>query len=116
MIKACSTWPVLSLVVGAATVPAAEEQEAAPIPGLHDRPIVEKDERSLLWAAEDAEGNVEWFDITGATIDPRRFQFGIGHDRVDRRARVRPGRRSASGRARHHAYPVRLMDLHEVGR
>jgi hypothetical protein len=103
----------------------------AAIPDLHDRPIVDEEGRTLLWATQDAGGNVEWFDMTGATIDPRRFQFGIGRDSImsiDAPEFVpvddpRVAERGISldtpvlgvqieGIAR--AYPVRLMDLHEV--
>ncbi len=48
----------------------------------HSRPIVERDGRKLLWARENGDGTVEWFDITGATIDARQLQFGIGADRI----------------------------------
>lgn len=123
---------LVSLLAAVATVvPANEDRKATTIPDLHDRPIVEKDGRNLLWATQDAEGNVEWFDMTGATIDPRRFQFGIGKDSImsiDAPEFVpvddpRVAERGISldtpvlgvqieGIAR--AYPVRLMDLHEV--
>ncbi|MCP3982128.1 MAG: DUF3179 domain-containing protein [bacterium] len=105
--------------------------ESDTIPDLHDRPIVEEDGRTKLWAAEDDEGNVEWFDMTGAEIDPYRFQFGIGKDTIpsiDRPEYVPPDDpRLASrgvtletevlgveidGIAR--AYPVAVMDMHEV--
>jgi hypothetical protein len=57
--------------------PAIETETQA---DLHDKPIIEQNGRRLLWAAEDAEGNVEWFDMTGSTVDPHRFQYGIGKD------------------------------------
>lgn len=48
----------------------------------HNRPIVQRDGRTLLWARADRDGSVEWFDITDATIDPTQLQFGIGVDRI----------------------------------
>jgi hypothetical protein len=111
----------------------AETSESKPEiePDLHDRPIIEENGRRLLWASEDEEGNVEWFDMTGSTVDPHRFQFGIGKDRInsiDRPEFVAPGDARLAARgitpetpvlgvflneiAR--AYPVRLMDEHEV--
>ena len=76
----------LLLAVMLAWLPACSgEQQAEVIPDRHDRPIVEEDGRRLLWAGEDAEGKVEWFDMTDSTIDPNR---------------VRLARRSASGGTR----------------
>jgi hypothetical protein len=105
--------------------------EAAAIPDQHDRPIVEEDGRRLLWAGEDDEGNVEWFDMTDSLIDPHRFQFGIGKDVIssidepvfvaanDPRLAERGITRETQvlgveigGIAR--AYPVDLMTMHEV--
>ena len=101
------------------------------IPNLHSQPIVEKDGRRLLWAGEDAEGNVDWFDMTDSTIDPHRFQYGIGKDvissidrpefvpaddpRLAERGITRETRVigvEIDGIAR--AYPVALMSMHEV--
>jgi hypothetical protein len=96
------------------------------VPDRHDRPIVERDGRTLLWA-----GDEEWFDVTDSTIDPHRFQFGIGKDTIasidqpvfvdpqDPRA-VQAGISAETpvigvaidGEAR--AYPVDVMDYHEV--
>lgn len=119
--------------VGAfAEEPAVETEAAAEVePDLHERPIIEENGRRLLWASEDEEGNVEWFDMTGSTVDPHRFQFGIGKDRIDSIDRPefvaaddpRLGARGISLEtpvlgvflneiAR--AYPVKLMDAHEV--
>lgn len=118
-----------------ATVPVAGQEETktppAPEEDLHDRPIVEENGRRLLWAGEDEEGNVEWFDMTDSSIDPHRFQFGIGKDRIDSIDRpefvaaddpLLPSRGITAetpvlgvflnGIAR--AYPVKLMDAHEV--
>ena len=59
-----------------------DEAGAETVPNRHDRPIVERDGRRLLWAGEDDEGNVQWFDMTDSKIDPHRFQFGIGKDTI----------------------------------
>ena len=49
----------------------------------HSRPLKTQDGRTLLWARGDEDaGDVEWFDLTDSTIDPRTFQFGIGKDSV----------------------------------
>ena len=101
------------------------------IPNQHDRPIRLDEGRTWLWAAEDDAGNVEWFDMTDATIDPARFQFGIGKDTIasiDTPEFVaaddpRLAERGVTGEtpvlgveidgiAR--AYPVGVMDRHEV--
>ena len=112
---------------------AEAELEADPdaIPDQHDQPIVEEDGRRLLWANEDDEGNVDWFDMTDSTIDPVRFQFGIGKDTIDSVDRpqfvpIDDPRLPERGVTREtevlgveidgiaRAYPVVLMDLHEV--
>lgn len=50
---------------------------------LHDRPMLEKDGKVLVWAREDQRtGATEYFDMTGALIDPRELQFGIGKDTI----------------------------------
>jgi hypothetical protein len=101
------------------------------IPDLHSRPIVEENGRTLLWASEDDEGRVEWFDMTDAEIDPATFQFGIGKDTIasidepryatfdDPVVAERNITRetpvlgvSMEGVAR--AYPVDLMSMHEI--
>ncbi len=117
---------------GSAQDPAVET-EAQPEfdPDRHERPIIEENGRLLLWASEDAEGNVEWFDMTGSTIDPHRFQFGIGKDSIpsiddpefvapdDPKLRSRGITLETAvlgvflnGIAR--AYPVKVMDEHEI--
>ncbi len=123
-----------SLIVSLACVAcggASVEQVSAEIPNLHDKPIVERDGRRLLWAGEDDAGNVEWFDMTDSTVDPHRFQFGIGKDTIpsidspelvaynDPRVAARGITRDTDvlgveidGIAR--AYPVDLMSMHEV--
>lgn len=93
---------------------------------FHDRPIVEQDGKTLLWA--DDEG---WFDVTDAMIDPEEFQYGIGKDTIasiDEPVFVAYGDPQLEeagvtantmvlgieieGEAR--AYPVNVMDMHEV--
>ena len=93
---------------------------------------MEKDGKTLLWGAgdRDSEGAL-WFDMTDATIDPNRFNHGIGADKIpsiDKPAFVTQGdpryRRNGSkdgsrvigvvveGEAR--AYPIRIMNRHEL--
>jgi hypothetical protein len=108
-----------------------EPAEPEPIPNLHERPIIEDNGRRLLWAGEDDEGNIEWFDMTGSAIDPHRFQFGIGKDRIDSIDQpefvlASDPLLAARGVAAEtmvlgvflndiaRAYPVKLMDQHEV--
>jgi hypothetical protein len=109
----------------------ASQPDEAPVPDLHDRPIVEENGRTLLWAREGEDGEVEWFDMTASLIDPRRFQFGIGKDTIPsvdapvfvsfddpRVAEAGITRETPvlgiviDGVAR--AYPVDLMSMHEV--
>jgi hypothetical protein len=107
------------------------ETDPDAIPDQHDRPIVEEDGRRLLWANEDEEGGVEWFDMTDSAIDPVRFQFGIGKDTIDSVDRPQfvpfdDPRLTERGVTREtevlgvkidgisRAYPVALMSLHEV--
>jgi len=53
------------------------------IPTNHGRPIVERDDKRLLWARRDPQGDeVEWFDVTESKIDPAAFQYGIGKDTI----------------------------------
>lgn len=103
----------------------------ADIPDLHDRPIVERDGRTLLWANDLENGQSEWFDMTDADIDPRRFQYGIGKDKIDsvdqpEFAQFSDDRVSARGITEEtpvlgveidgvaRAYPVQLMSMHEI--
>lgn len=121
----------LLLFAGVASAAETEPPPAEVIPDLHDRPIVDKDGKRLLWAGEDLEGNAEWFDMTDSTIDPHRFQFGIGKDTIPsidaplfvaaddpRLARSEVTLETPvlgveiDGVAK--AYPVFLMDAHEV--
>jgi hypothetical protein len=101
---------------------------------LHERPIVERGGRTLLWAKGDTDGDaddVEWFDMTDALVDPAEFQFGIGKDRIpsiDDPVFARPGDPrlaeakitdetvvigyASGGVAK--AYPIFVLDHHEV--
>ena len=120
---------LLSLSTGAQNDPAEDVPEVEP--DLHERPIIEDNGRRLLWAGEDDEGNVEWFDMTDSKIDPHRFQFGIGKDRIDsidhpEFVAADDPRLQARGITAEtpvlgvflneiaRAYPVKLMDGHEV--
>lgn len=110
---------------------AAEENEEDEVANLHSRPIVERDGKRLLWAKEDDEGNIDWFDMTDSTIDPRRFQFGIGKDTIpsiDAPVHVSADDPQLAERGITletpvlgveidgitRAYPVDLMSMHEV--
>ena len=121
----------LLLFVAASVLPAGAGKDSAPVPNQHDRPIVEKNGRTLLWAGEDDHGQPEWFDMTGSPLDLRRFQFGIGKDTIasiDDPKFVSPddprlAARGVTGETRvlgveidgiSRAYPVDLMSLHEV--
>jgi len=93
---------------------------------FHTRPIVEENGRTMLWAGEE-----DWFDMTGSTIDPATFQYGIGKDTIPSidepifvsydDARLEAGKIDMDtpvlgvvreGVAK--AYPVFLMDGHEI--
>lgn len=97
----------------------------------HDRPIIEHEGKTLLWASGRPKGNAKWFDVTGATIDPKKFQYGIGVDRIPsvdkpRFAHVDDERLpkfgitgstvvigyADGGEAK--AYPVNVLDKHEL--
>ncbi len=101
------------------------------IPNQHEQPIVDENGRRLLWASENEDGDVEWFDMTESTIDPYRFQYGIGKDEIasiDDPVFVasddpRLAERSITGETEvlgvvvdgiARAYPVKIMDIHEV--
>lgn len=54
-----------------------------PLAPHHKKPVKVEDGRTLLWAAEDREtGEIEWFDMTDALVNPKEFQHGIGKDRI----------------------------------
>lgn len=48
----------------------------------HNRQIIDHHGKTLLWASGRTRGDSKWFDVTGATIDPKKFQYGIGVDRI----------------------------------
>jgi len=121
----------LAVLSACTSVEHRDEPVAEVIPNQHSQPIVEEDGRTLLWAGEDEDGDTEWFDMTASTIDPHRFQFGIGKDEIssiDRPEFVGPDDPRLAERgitevtqvlgveidgiAR--AYPVNLMSMHEV--
>ncbi|MFT7484707.1 MAG: hypothetical protein ACI9F9_000551 [Candidatus Paceibacteria bacterium] len=108
---ACASAPIEPKFVGAAH---------------HERPLVEEEGRTLLWA-----GSEDWFDVTDSSINPASFQYGIGRDTIPSIdepnfvASNDPRLDSAGvtletmilgvfreGQAK--AYPVFLMDSHEV--
>lgn len=66
----------------------AEDQKSPytskyPMGPKHQRPIIERDGKTLLWALGDPDGeDAEWFDMTDSAIDPAEFQYGIGKDRI----------------------------------
>ena len=92
----------MGLLCTAGTVSA---EETAEIPNLHDRPIIEREGKRLLWAGEDDAGDAEWFDMTDSLIDPR-----LRERRVTRETQVLGV--EIDGIAR--AYPVEVMSMHEV--
>lgn len=106
-------------------------EESSPAPHQHERPIVERDGRRLLWAGEDSSGEALWFDMTDSPVDPVRFQYGIGKDVIpsidapqfvasDDPTLLERGVNQdtavlgvfLNGIAR--AYPVAVLDRHEV--
>lgn len=47
-----------------------------------NRPIIERDGKTLLWAKGETPEQYEWFDMTNSRIDPHTFQYGIGKDTI----------------------------------
>ena len=98
----------------------------------HDRPIVERDGKTLLWAKGPPDSpQAEWFDMTDALIDPRTFQYGIGKDTIVAIDRplfmdVEDPRLGALGihdrtivighaeKGMAKAYPIFILDAHEL--
>lgn len=78
----------LLTIAASATVTAVSIQRARP--GMqrpqappHTRAIIQRDGKTLLWAKEDPESRETlWFDMTGALVDPKKFQYGIGKDSI----------------------------------
>ncbi len=45
--------------------------------------VRQEQDKTLLWAkGNPADGDAEWFDVTGTPMDPREFQYGIGKDTI----------------------------------
>jgi hypothetical protein len=111
--------------------PWAAEETSEKVPYQHDKPIVERDGRRLLWAGETEAGEPLWFDMTDSPVDPIRFQHGIGRDvipSIDDPEFVQPTDARLLERGVHsgtpvlgvsingiaRAYPVAVLDEHEV--
>jgi len=63
--------------------PLAHYTSKYPMGRQHNRPIIKKDGKTLLWAKGDPKGDdAEWFDMTDSLIDPVKLQFGIGKDTI----------------------------------
>ncbi len=67
--------PFLPVALLAACASQPEVREGAP---YHDKPIVESEGRTMLWAGDDD----DWFDMTDAAINPATFQYGMGRDAI----------------------------------
>jgi hypothetical protein len=51
--------------------------------GSNTTKIKKEGDKVYLWAAGDRGGDsAEWYDFTGAPLDPEKLQFGIGRDRI----------------------------------
>lgn len=99
---------------------------------FHARPIIEKDGKRLLWArGEPDTPDAEWFDVTASSIDPSRFQYGIGKDTIPSIdeptfVEVSDARLSDAGindetmvigfahGSEARAYPLHILDRHEL--
>lgn len=83
-----ATAALLFVLIGGATGYIAQRVQGAREEGLldeaprHHRPIVKEDGKTLLWARNLPGGEAEWFDMTGALVDPADFEHGIGKDRI----------------------------------
>ena len=87
----------------------------------HRQPILQQSGRTLLWAGQDLESDQTlWFDTTHSSLDPKSLQFGLGKDTIPavdqpqfaspQDARLKEA--GIDGESR--AYPVSIMDRHEV--
>lgn len=103
-----------------------------PMGPIHQRPIIQKNGKTLLWAKGNPKGkDAEWFDVTKALINPARFQYGIGKDTIPsidkpEFARIGDPRLAEAGinddtiviGFEHNgvakAYPIMILDRHEV--
>jgi len=110
----------------AKTVYAAEDST------LRGKPIIKKDGKTMLWAGVDPKSkDTKWWDVTDALVDPRRFDHGLGADRIPSIDAPQfaapddprfgegglPGDTEVigvevDGEAR--AYPIRTMNRHEL--
>lgn len=129
---------LLLAVIAGATGSLVQQIQGAREEGLldeaprHQRQIVRRDGKTLLWARNRPGGDgAEWFDVTGALVDPANFEHGIGKDRIasidkpaflratDRRLRDMGYRDSTvvigwehEGEAK--AYPIGVLNRHEL--
>jgi len=103
-----------------------------PMGPVHQRPIIEKNGKTLLWAKGSPKSkDAEWFDVTKAMVDPTKFQYGIGKDTIPsidkpEFAKVGDPRLAKAGinddtiviGFEHNgvakAYPIQILDRHEV--
>lgn len=99
---------------------------------LQGRPILHRWGKALLWAKGATNYDVtEWFDVTDALVDPKRFDHGLGKDAIpsiDAPAFAEKGDPilakygdpdklrvigvQVEGEAK--AYPIRTMSKHEL--
>ncbi len=77
--EATSNGTRIPAAAAAAVIDSGEDR----VPNQHSRPMKTEHGRTLLWArGEEDAGDVEWFDLTDSTIDPRTFQYGVGKDTI----------------------------------
>jgi len=103
-----------------------------PMGPVHQRPIITKNGKTLLWAKGNPKGDdAEWFDMTEALVDPAKFQYGIGKDTIPsidepEFAKIGDPRLTKAGinddtivvgfehNGVARAYPIQILDHHEV--
>ena len=62
---------------------ARRRRSRRPMAPPHKRPIIQRGGKSLLWALGDPKSDeAQWFDVTDALVDPEKFQYGIGKDKI----------------------------------
>lgn len=132
---ALATWP-MDLVPQSLREFLKARTDVRPTPALEGRldskTFIERDGRRLLWAKGEPESpDAEWFDVTGSSVDPARFQHGIGKDTISTIddpvfVEVDDARLSAAGindesmvigyvhRGVARAYPLKFLDQHEL--
>jgi hypothetical protein len=99
---------------------------------LKGRPIVDRDGKTYLWGGPPiGPAETKWWDVTDALIDPKKFDHGLGADRIasiDAPVFGTPEefRKSANGRFDNpriigvevngipRAYPIVIMAQHEL--